>query len=1353
MAAYYLGLDMGTSSVGWAVTNEQYELIKKKGKDLWGIREFDEAHTAVDRRMMRVSRRRRQRELARIGLLKEYFQDAIAEVDPNFYARLENSKYHLEDKDVSVRTYNGIFADRDYTDKEYFAEYPTIFHLRKELLESQEPHDVRLVYLALVNMFKHRGHFLNATLSSDSENRSIKDVWNEFAEQVYELLEISFSDEIDYMALQEIMCSTDISRKKKAEELVQLLKIDKKEKQKIALLECVIGLNVSIKTIFGACISDDFDPKMKISFSDAGYEEKIVDIQEVLGDENFELIAGMKALYDAAILNQIMGGNAYLSIARVQEYEKHKSDLKILKSIYRKYATKKDYDDMFRSTEKGSYSAYTNSTNSDKVANAENGGEPVRRGIEGRKKEDLYANIKKKLAEMPEDEDVQYVLNEIEKDHFLPKQLTASNGVIPNQIHLKEMKKILSNAENYLLFLKEKDESGYTTTERILKLFSFQIPYYVGPVTEKSARDGGNGWVVRKEDGVVLPWNINEKIDMKKTSEAFISRMVRRCTYMSGEQVLPKASLEYESFCVLNELNNLKVRGEKLPIEIKQNMYKDLFETGKRVTKNKIVKYLIGQGVLCEGNEDELTGLMDGINGTLSSFAKFRAVFGDAIYEDSCKKMVEQIIFWCTVYGDSKSFLKEQLEEKYAKDLTPEQMKRILGFKFKDWGNLSKEFLELNGCKKDTGEAASLIRMMWETNDNLMELLAKDKYTYQEKLQESQEKSYKILSEMQPEDLEDYYFSAPVKRMVWQTLLVIKEIGKVMGEPPKRLFVEMTRSEDKKKEMKDSRAKKFLELYKKIKDEDKDWKKIIESADEDGRIRSKKMYLYLTQKGRCMYTGRPIDLDQLFNNNLYDIDHIYPRHFVKDDNLENNLVLVEKEKNARKSDTYPLDEEIYKKQLNWWRELHQQNLINDEKFKRLTGRNPFSDEQKAGFIARQLVETSQGTKGVATILKEVLPEETTIVYAKARNVSDFRHDYNLLKSRIVNDFHHAQDAYLNIVVGNVYYVKFTQNPMNFIRENKSYNLGKMFAWDVKRGNETAWIAKPENGSAATIATVRKVMAKNTPLLTRLSFEGSGGIANQTLYSAKKVKEEGYIPLKSSDPKMQDIKKYGGYTSVTTAYFILVEHGTEKKRIRTIESVTLIWKDRIEKNPDELQVYCEKVLGLINPDIRVRKILIQSLIKREGYYMHISGKTENRLTLRNAVSLCLKTTWINYIKKLEKGEKTEEITKASNIALYEELMRKHKETIYAKRPNPVGDKLTSGEEKFEKLELETQIKILLEILKLTQIGLPEADLREIGGAKSTGTIKVGKKISGLHELKLIHQSVTGIYEQQVDLLTV
>lgn len=159
--------------------------------------------------------------------------------------------------------------------------------------------------------------------------------------------------------------------------------------------------------------------------------------------------------------------------------------------------------------------------------------------------------------------------------------------------------------------------------------------------------------------------------------------------------------------------------------------------------------------------------------------------------------------------------------------------------------------------------------------------------------------------------------------------------------------------------------------------------------------------------------------------------------------------------------------------------MHQRKLITDEKFKRLTGRNEFTDEQKAGFIARQLVETSQGTKGVTTILERALPD-TKIVYAKASNVSEFRQKRDLLKSRVVNDFHHAQDAYLNIVVGNVYFVKFTQNPLHFIKaeydKNKAqyeYNLSRMFDRDVRRGNETAWIGCKKGEEAGTILTVKR----------------------------------------------------------------------------------------------------------------------------------------------------------------------------------------------------------------------------------------------------------------------------------------
>ena len=32
---YYLGLDIGTNSVGWAVTDENYNLCKYAGKRMW----------------------------------------------------------------------------------------------------------------------------------------------------------------------------------------------------------------------------------------------------------------------------------------------------------------------------------------------------------------------------------------------------------------------------------------------------------------------------------------------------------------------------------------------------------------------------------------------------------------------------------------------------------------------------------------------------------------------------------------------------------------------------------------------------------------------------------------------------------------------------------------------------------------------------------------------------------------------------------------------------------------------------------------------------------------------------------------------------------------------------------------------------------------------------------------------------------------------------------------------------------------------------------------------------------------------------------------------------------------------
>lgn len=1354
---YYLGLDLGTDSVGWAVTDTNYNLLRAKGKDLWGIREFNEALVAADRRSHRVNRRRRQRELVRIGLLKGYFSDALQSVDPLFLIRLQESMFHKEDKDRALSgNVNGIFNDKDYTDKDYYKEYPTIFHLRKELIDNKSPHDVRLVFLAILNLFKHRGHFLNATLSSEGEIRPFISVYKELLVNLQENFEINLPESINEDEILHVLGDRSLSRTRKKEQISNALSIDKKEKSKDAIIKLFCGLAVKASALIG----DSFDSEedINICFSDAGYDEKSEEIYSKVGEEWSNVIELCKEIYDIGSLSEILRGNNYLSFARVEDYNKHKKDLEILKKLFHQ-TSEEAFDHMFRSNNPGTYSAYVNSTNSNKK---------TRRNVKERKRDDLYKTIKSYAKGWnPEDPDVKYVLAEIESENFLPKQLTFANGVIPNQVHLKELKAILRNAEGYLPFLLEKDEYGNTVSNRIEQLFSFQIPYYIGPTSEKSKEMNGNGWVVRKEAGPVLPWNIDEKIDIKATSEAFIEKMVKKCSYISDEKAMPKNSLLYEKYRVLNEINNIRINDHRITTELKQDIFNDLFLSGKRVTRKKLESYLIGRGAI--ENAAQLSGIDININNYLSSYGKFKDIFGESIKEDSTKNMAEDIIYWCTIYGDSKKFLKERISEKYKDKLSEKQIKSIMGIKFSDWGRLSKTFLELPGTDKETGEKITLIRAMWDNNLNMMELINDtEHFTFKESLEDMVISGTKVLSEFSHEDLNDYYFSAPVKRMIWQTLSIIKELESVLGAPPKRIFIEMTRKPDDKKERKESRGKQLIDLYKNIKAEDKAWKNEmiskIESADSDGSLRSKKLYLYYTQMGRDMYTGEVIDLDELFNNNLYDIDHIYPQQLVKDDNLSNNLVLVKKQKNSEKQNVYPLDEKIRKspKVRDLWNMLHLNNLINDEKYKRLTRNTGFDDDELAGFIARQIVETGQATKGVADLLKTLLPEpETKVVYAKASAVSEFRKDNGFLKSRLINDNHHAQDAYLNIVVGNAYYVKFTQNPINYIKKEykdkkDSYHLGKMFKNTITRGKETAWIAAGE-GEEGTIKTVKKVMSRNTPLLTRLSFVGHGQISEATLYGADTTKEKGYLPLKEKDDRFLNMAKYGGFSGISVAYFFLVEHISKKKPVRTLETVPIYIADRIESDPSALKRYCIEKLKLVDPNIRLRKIKLHSLVEKDGYFGHITGVTGNRIYFRNAVSLILPIEWNNYIKtienSIEKKSLNDIITANKNISLYDLLTNKLSNSIFAKRPNPIGDNLQVSRDRFITLNLEEQITLLEQILHLTAIGMAKADLTSLGYSKLSGISLLNKEITKSNSFTLVYQSITGLYEKRIDLLTV
>ena len=132
MKPYYIGLDIGTNSVGWAVTNPDYSIPKYKGNAMWGIRLFEESNTAEERRGYRAGRRRLQRRKDRLQWLELLFDQEISSIDPSFFRRLKESNLYMQDKTEAVPY--ALFADQAYTDRQFHREFPTIYHVRKALL-------------------------------------------------------------------------------------------------------------------------------------------------------------------------------------------------------------------------------------------------------------------------------------------------------------------------------------------------------------------------------------------------------------------------------------------------------------------------------------------------------------------------------------------------------------------------------------------------------------------------------------------------------------------------------------------------------------------------------------------------------------------------------------------------------------------------------------------------------------------------------------------------------------------------------------------------------------------------------------------------------------------------------------------------------------------------------------------------------------------------------------------------------------------------------------------------------------------------------------------------------------------
>lgn len=1342
MKNYYIGFDIGTDSIGWATTDEEYNLLKARGQDFWGTYLFDPAKTASERRLNRTARRRLARKRQRIKLLQELFAEEIAKVDFWFYERLNNSKYDVDDKSDDVRYSDNLFRDIGFRDKDYSREYRTIYHLRQAFTDKEkakEIKDVRLLYLAVAHIIKHRGHFLFEGQTIKAGDKA------QIAESFKKINEILIETDEDNQTLSlenlpaalDLLCDKTATKTNKEKGLKQYFGI-KNDKTCGAIIKAMVGGKVSIMNLFG---TEDADPK-DFCFDEANFE--LEKYQVNFSEEEFALFCELKAIYDWSVLAKILGDYRYVSQAMCAKYDRHHEDKRILKEYVLENFGKEKYKEVFYCKSGiNNYAAYVGSDRGRKCATAS--------------KEDFYKYLKTIV-----NKDDKYIWDKIEDGTFLDKLRTSANAVIPYQVHKDELETILENASENFPFLNEVQD-GYSVKQKIVMLMTFRVPYYVGPLNTQHA-DGGFAWV-KKYEGTermkITPWNFDDVVDKQASEDAFIERMTNKCTYLIGEDVLPKQSLLYSEFAFLNELNNVTYRGQRLDKQARDAIVEYAKENSGKITTSKIGKILEGAGLIekGEGKKENFAGIDGEIKGSFATYRFFKRVFGENFDADMC----EEIIKWFTIMGDAMRTV-ARAKRKYGFD--DETAKKLRDLNCSGWGRMSREFLdgeEIIHVSKETGEVYTIIEAMRETGCNLMELLS-SRYDFSDAVQKYNDNNTTD-DAVTYRTVEDLYCSPSVKRAIWRTICLVREIEKVQGGPPKRIFIEMARDVDGKNEKTRTKSRKvqMLELYKSVQKDVRNWMSDVDDKianiekTEDARFLSDKLYLYYMQGGRSAYSGKPIDIEDVFNTNICDIDHIYPQSKIKDDSIINNRVLCFKSENQNKKDVYPVPCDIRDKMTPLWTMWRDKGFISEEKYKRLTRSSELTVDELSDFINRQLVETRQSTKAVAEILKKMYPD-TDIVYSKAGNVNEFKNwankperDAKIVKVRELNDLHHAKDAYLNIVVGNCYYMKFNRNAAVFFKNNgrSSYNLKKLFEGDISG----AWTPSMLNKVAA-------VVHKNTCKVVRFTSCEHG-----KLFDVKPVRaKDKLVPLKCNGI-LERTNKYGGYDSAKTSHFALVKSVDIKGKIQLSIEAIPIYIDLLH-DEEALIGYLVKNSGLFNPQIVIEKIKKYSLIKFNGAYYWLSSKYDStRIGLCNANQLVLDKESTIYLKKIlsfnEKREKNkniepsfefDKISKEQNIMLYDEFVAKLANAPYSNLvviPKEIA-LLKEKRDEFESFSATEQITLLISLLNFMCCCDKKADLRLIGGKAGAGVQKRLKKIDENEEALLITQSPTGYYKETVDL---
>ena len=252
-----------------------------------------------------------------------------------------------------------------------------------------------------------------------------------------------------------------------------------------------------------------------------------------------------------------------------------------------------------------------------------------------------------------------------------------------------------------------------------------------------------------------------------------------------------------------------------------------------------------------------------------------------------------------------------------------------------------------------------------------------------------------------------------VKRSVSQTIKVINAIIQKYGSP-QAVNIELAREMSKNFQDRTNLEK---EMKKRQQENERAKQQIIELGKQNPTGQDILKYrLWNDQGGYCLYSGKKIPLEELFDGG-YDIDHILPYSITFDDSYRNK-VLVTAQENRQKGNRTPY--EYFGADEKRWGdyEARVRLLVRDYKKQQKLLKKNFTEEERKEFKERNLNDTKYITRVVYNMIRQNLelepfnhPEKKKQVWAVNGAVTSYlRKRWGLMQKDRSTDRHHAMDA-------------------------------------------------------------------------------------------------------------------------------------------------------------------------------------------------------------------------------------------------------------------------------------------------------------------------------------------------------